>query len=206
MEARLSRGEPAERDRALARTFLEEAEAFLRPSSPRLIAVGGLSGTGKSTLAARLAPGLGAPPGAIVLRSDVIRKLLFGLPPETRLGPEGYTADVSREVYASLAARATSALEAGFTVIADAVFADPEKRLSIETAARAAGVPFTGLWLDAPVDLMRTRVEARTSDASDATASVIERQAAKGLGHVSWHRIAAGDGPDETEQRARAIL
>ena len=205
MEARLSRGEAAERDRALARTYLEEAEAFLRPSRPRLIAIGGLSGTGKTTLAARLAPGLGAAPGAIVVRSDVIRKRLFGLPPETRLGPEGYTAEVSHQVYASLAARATSALEAGYTVMADAVFADPQKRFSIETAARAAEVPFTGLWLDAPVEMMRARVASRTSDASDATVNVVERQAHKSPGHVAWHRVDAGDGPDETERRARAI-
>ena len=72
---------------AEARSYLELAAQFLRPRSCRLIAIGGLSGTGKSTLAAALAPCL----GARVLRSDVIRKRLFGVAPETQLPASAYT-------------------------------------------------------------------------------------------------------------------
>ena len=72
---------------AEARRYLELAAQFLRPRSCRLIAIGGLSGTGKSTLAAALAPCL----GARVLRSDVIRKRLFGVAPETQLPASAYT-------------------------------------------------------------------------------------------------------------------
>src|SRR6201993_4356368 len=80
---------------AEARSYLELAAQFLRPRSCRLVAIGGLSGTGKSTLAAALAPSL----GARVLRSDVIRKRLFAVAPETRLPPTAYTSQVSRRVY-----------------------------------------------------------------------------------------------------------
>ena len=67
------------------------AQELLRPRAPCLIAIGGLSGSGKSTLARRLAPFVGAAPGALIVRSDVIRKTLLGVSPLTRLGPEGYT-------------------------------------------------------------------------------------------------------------------
>src|SRR5262249_51993364 len=71
--ARRATGEAAERQAADARDYLALAERLLRPAPPLLVAIGGLSGTGKSTLAQALAPGLGAVPGARVLRTDVIR-------------------------------------------------------------------------------------------------------------------------------------
>jgi uncharacterized protein len=72
---------------AEARSYLDLSVLLLRPRSCRLVAIGGLSGTGKSTLAAGLAPSL----GARILRSDVIRKQLFGVAPETRLATRAYT-------------------------------------------------------------------------------------------------------------------
>src|SRR5690606_25949162 len=71
---------------ALSRRYLEMAAALLRPPRPMVVAVGGLSGTGKSTLARGLAPSTGAVPGALVLRSDEIRKRLSGVSPDARLG------------------------------------------------------------------------------------------------------------------------
>ena len=61
-----------------SRQYLALAQEFLRPPPPCLIAVGGLSGSGKSTLARALAPAVGSAPGALILRSDVIRKALLG--------------------------------------------------------------------------------------------------------------------------------
>jgi uncharacterized protein len=77
---------------AEARSYLDLSGLLLRLRSCRLVAIGGLSGTGKSTLAAALAPSL----GARVLRSDVIRKRLFGVTPKTRLPASAYTSKVSR--------------------------------------------------------------------------------------------------------------
>ena len=76
---------------AQARNYLALAKILLSPPSPRLIAVGGASGSGKSTVAMGIAPSIGAPPGAVVIRSDEIRKRLCGVKPFDRLGPEGYT-------------------------------------------------------------------------------------------------------------------
>ena len=122
-----------------ALAYLDRACAALRPAPARLIAIGGLSGTGKSTLAAALAPELGGPPGARVLRSDVIRKRLFGVDPETPLPQRGYTARATARVYAALRTEAASALRAGYCTIIDAVALRPEERHSFAAVARQAG-------------------------------------------------------------------
>ena len=130
--------------------YFRLAREFLQPEAPRLIAIGGLSGTGKSTLAAALAPDIGAVPGAVVFRSDIERKRLAGVEETTRLTAAHYSAAATGRVYRALAAKAETALAAGRTVIMDAVFARPDQRQRAEQLARRAGVPFTGLWLEAP--------------------------------------------------------
>ncbi|MGH6918753.1 MAG: AAA family ATPase, partial [Geminicoccaceae bacterium] len=102
----------ARQEIAAARTYLDLAQRFLAPEPPRLIAIGGVSGTGKSTLARALAPGLGARPGAVTLRSDVIRKKLFGVAPTDRLDREAYRQEVSIRVYNILLFRAADLLNA----------------------------------------------------------------------------------------------
>ena len=101
---------------AEARRYLYLAARLLRPRPCHLVAIGGLSGSGKSTLAASLAPEI----GARVLRSDVIRKKLFGVAPEAHLPETAYTAEVSRQVYEALREKTASALAAGCSVIIDA--------------------------------------------------------------------------------------
>src|SRR3546814_8300461 len=76
---------------AKALHYLALADDLLAPVSPRLVAIGGLSGTGKSTIAKLVAPCLGRAPGARILRSDVLRKRLAGVPPETPLPRASYT-------------------------------------------------------------------------------------------------------------------
>src|SRR5690606_29005512 len=144
-----------------ARRYLDLALRFLDPPRPRLVAVGGLSGTGKSTLARKLAPLVGPFPGAVVLRSDVIRKELAGVDRLPRLGPEGCDPAMTRRVYETLRTRAAAILRAGHAAIADAVYARPEERAALEAAARAAGAPFTGLWLEAPVEALEQRISGR---------------------------------------------
>lgn len=191
----------------------EEAEsclalglAFLAPPPPRLVAIGGLSGTGKSTIARHLAPGLGAAPGAVVLRSDVLRKRLAGVAATTRLDPAAYTAQAAAQVYAALMEAARRIAQAGHAVIVDAVFARPEERAAIEAAARAAGVDFTGIWLEAPAARLEARIAARRGDASDATVEVLRRQLAYDLGPIAWHRVDASGEPAAVAARAGAAL
>jgi hypothetical protein len=177
---------------AEAQGYFDQAAAALQPQAPRLIAIGGLSGTGKSTLAAALAPELGARPGARVLRSDVIRKRLFGIDPEARLPEQAYTAAVTEQVYGTLRTQAAAALRSGYCAIIDAVALLPQERHSSAALAQELGVPFTGLWLDAPKAGMTERVTARREDASDATSEIVAHQLRADPGVMDWQRIDAG--------------
>jgi aminoglycoside phosphotransferase family enzyme/predicted kinase len=172
-----------------ARQYLELAEGYLAPPHPRLVAIGGLSGTGKSRLGARLAPLFGTCAGAVTLRSDVIRKRIMGRDWRDRLGPEGYSAEMTERTYRTLADSARDILLAGHSVIADAVFARQDERLAIEAVAKDCGVPFDGVWLEAPKRVLQDRVKARTGDASDATVEVLEKQLMYEVGGVGWHRL-----------------
>ena len=138
----------------IARGYLALAATLLRSGPASLIAIGGFSGSGKSTLAHALAASIGPVPGALVVRSDEVRKRLCGVDPLTRLDSTGYATEVTRQVYESVAERAATVVRAGHAAIVDAVFARRADRQVIECAAEAAGVPFLGLWLDAPEQVL----------------------------------------------------
>jgi len=195
---------------SLSRTYLQMAVDLLRPPAPGLVAIGGFSGSGKSTLAFAVGPKIGAVPGAVVLRSDEIRKRMLGVSPLTPLGEEGYAEDVSRRVYHAIAERAAELLQAGHAVIADAVFARERDRQSIEEVARAHGAPFAGLWLDVDEHRLVARTAARGPDASDATATVIRTQVSAGAGMMGWARVDASASPADVcgraEERLRVAL
>jgi aminoglycoside phosphotransferase family enzyme/predicted kinase len=188
--AKVQSDERQRRDlQAASREYLALAQELLRPRAPCLIAIGGLSGSGKSTLARRLAPSVGAPPGSLVVRSDLIRKTLAGVSPLTRLGAEDYAPQVTERVYRTMGERALVALRAGHAVIADSVFARAADREAVAAIARDAGVPFIGLWIDGPRELLARRLRERSSDPSDATADVLDLQLRAGVGAVDWHRL-----------------
>ena len=138
-------GRAVSNSKAEARGYLELARQCLTLQPNRLIAVGGVSATGKSTLAHRLAPLLGIRPGARLLRSDVIRKGLCGVQPETPLPPSAYGSGMSERVYDTIRQKAAVALRAGYCVIIDAVALGEEDRRSFGKLAADAGVPFTGV-------------------------------------------------------------
>ncbi len=191
---------------AQARVYLEWAVGELAPRPPRLVAIGGRSGTGKSTLARALAPSIGQGPGALHLRSDLERKRLLGVTETGRLGPEGYAPAVTREVYRRLGRKARVALLAGATVVVDATHLDAGARHLIEGVARAASTPFTGLWLVAPVNVALARVLRREGDASDASPAVVRTQYGQPVNPVGWTSIAAEHGLDDVLAMARQVL
>jgi aminoglycoside phosphotransferase family enzyme/predicted kinase len=179
-------GQPEE-----AAGYLAAASAYLAPRPPVVLAVGGLPGTGKSTLARALGPALGPAPGALILRSDEIRKRQFGVAPEQRLPPAAYGAEASEAVFSTLIATAAQAAADGHAVIADATFLDPVHRVRLSEAVRP--VPFRGLWLHAPLPLLQARVAARRGDASDATVAVLLAAARNDPGVGDWHPIDTAD-------------
>jgi predicted kinase len=171
-----------------------------------LIAIGGLSGTGKSAIARALAPEIGAIPGAVVLRSDVERKALFGRDEHDKLPEAAYAPDVNARVYAAVADKARRAVAAGHSAIVDAVFAKPQERAAVEQSAEALGVPFHGIFLEADLPTRIARVGARSRDASDADAAVARAQESYDLGALGWSRVDASGIPEETLNRVRGAI
>lgn len=194
------------KERGQALDWFRTSMDYLKVSPPRLLCIGGLSGTGKSTLAASLCPHLGAAPGAIHVRTDVERKVLAGVAEGERLPPHSYTAAASSDVYAACLSRAEVALRAGHSVVLDAVFAREEERQAAEVLARRARAHFAGIWLEAPSEVLTARVAARRCDASDATPEVIARQLTYETGAIGWSRVDATGSEAETLARVRERL
>jgi len=192
--------------RAEIRRNARLADAYLIPPRPVLIAIGGLSGTGKSTLAAVLASQIGAAPGALHVRSDVERKRLFGVPETQRLDRQHYRVGTAQRVYDIVEDKARRALGAGHPVIVDAVFAKEDERVAIEAIAREAGYEFVGLWLAAPPATLIARVEARRDDASDADRRVVREQLSYDLGNIVWTHVGAAGTPEQSLADARQEL
>ena len=190
-----------------ARTLFAAARDYLDPAPARLIAVGGVSGSGKTTIARRLAPEVGRPPGALVVRSDVERKRLFGVAETERLPERAYQGKVNAEVYAAMFERAREALKAGQSAVVEATFLDRSSRADARKTAEALGVPFQGLWLSAPEDTLKARVDARTGDASDATSQVVEGQLTRApKTEIAWPRVDAEGSPEDVTARALKLV
>jgi uncharacterized protein len=165
------------------------------------VAVGGLSGSGKSTIVLGLAPSVRPVPGAVLFRSDEVRKRLCRVAPLDRLGPEGYRRDVSERVYTTMALEAGDVLRAGHSVVLDAVHARLADRRRIEHVAASAGVPFVGVWLDAPESALIDRLQRRQRDVSDADASVVRMQMAQATEPIGWHRVDGSPAPERVLRR-----
>ena len=176
---------------SVAMRYLAAAAAYLQPTPPVVVAIGGLPGTGKSTLARALAPELGNAPGALVLRSDEIRKRLHASAPEERLPQSAYGDAASEAVFTELAVLAREAAAGGHAVIVDATFIDMGPRKLVETATREAGVAFIGLWLEAPLTELEARIAGRQRDASDATVAVLRAASETHPYAADWSAIDA---------------
>lgn len=196
----------AQPDQGRSQRLLDLAVSYLEPRLPRLIAIGGLSGTGKTTIAQGLAPSVGAAPGAIILRSDVARKAMLSVPETARLEGDAYSATAVREVYKRIVGQAQSIAQLGHAVIVDATFISEEERRLVRDAAEAANVPFTGLWLEAPRDVLERRLRVRRGDASDADATVLAKQIQNASAPRDWLKIDAGSSAREVVERATRLV
>ncbi|PSM17425.1 bifunctional aminoglycoside phosphotransferase/ATP-binding protein [Nitratireductor sp. StC3] len=187
--------EGGRQNRALAdeaRSYFDLAGALLEEPPARLTAIGGLSGSGKTTVAEALAAHVGAAPGARILESDRLRKAMFNVAAETRLPAEAYSAENSARVYADIARRTRKLLDDGGTVVADAVFDRPGDRARIRQCARDTATPFIGIWLDAGAALLQRRVSERSADGpSDATVAVLAGQLRRTRDDIEWTKLDA---------------
>jgi aminoglycoside phosphotransferase family enzyme/predicted kinase len=176
-----------------ASRYLGAALQYLAPLPARVVAIGGLQGSGKSTVSRSVAPLLGRVPGGVIIRSDEIRKRLFGVAPEQGLPASAYDSASNEAVLDKMAAYICEVARGGQSVIADATFLDAAHRCRIEQAARQAGVPFRGFWLVAPIDVLEERITHRVGDASDANLAVLRAAQAKDQGANTWRHVDAAD-------------
>ncbi len=204
--AAVDSGRPEAERLTEARGYLDLCHRLLRARTPLLVAVGGYSGSGKSTLAAKLAPLLGPPPGARIAATDRIRKKLHGVPAETRLPASAYSADASARTYLAMMQIAEVMLMHGHAAVADAVFDRRIDRERIGEIARRTGVPFCGLWLQAPREMLLERVSARRGDPSDATPSAVIDQISRHGAATEWMRISAQENIDTVAAAALAAI
>lgn len=189
-----------------ARRYFSLARTLIHPPAPRLIVVGGLSGTGKSVLARALAPMVTPQPGAVVLRSDLARKQMFGVKDTHRLPPSAYTPEVAARVYETLTQHARRVLAQGHSVIIDGVFAREDERTAVAALAREHNVPLSGLFLVADLATRQARIGSRQGDASDATQEVAAQQEHYDIGNVGWAIIDASGTQEQTLQRCRDAI
>ncbi|MGB7930889.1 MAG: AAA family ATPase [Gammaproteobacteria bacterium] len=160
-------------------SYVQLASSYAGSVNPALIITHGVSGTGKSWVASRLAVSL----GAIQVRSDVERKRLFGyrLDAKTGSGVQTgiYTAEAGLQTYAHLADLARWLIEGGYTVIVDAAFLRHNERARFRLLAGKLGVPFVLLNFSADKETLRKRIRVRQSsgrDPSEAGIDVLEAQ------------------------------
>lgn len=170
---------PAERaaalDAASRRTAL--GHALASPPAPLLVLMTGVSGSGKSAIAAMLVEAL----GAVRVRSDVERKRLHGLAPTARVADTAslYGPAATRRTYARLADAARAALDGGVDAIVDAAFLRRDERDAMRALARSRGVRCIVVECTAPDAVLAQRLRAReraNTDASDATVDVLALQ------------------------------
>jgi aminoglycoside phosphotransferase family enzyme/predicted kinase len=142
---------------------------------PALVLIGGLPGTGKSTLAL----GLAKQAGFEVIRSDSVRKELAGLalgasaPDDWRAGV--YTPEWTERTYEECLRRAEIALLQGKRVIVDASFGSESLRMRFIGAGRALSIPVMWFVCEATSDRVRLRLAQRRGDVSDASIAIYER-------------------------------
>jgi aminoglycoside phosphotransferase family enzyme/predicted kinase len=182
------------------------AADLLTPRPHVLVAIGGISGTGKTTVAAEAAPGIGGAPGALHLRTDTERKVMQGVAFNQPLPLEDYTVEMRGEVYRRVFKKAEVALDAGHAVIADAVFPEESVRVALCELAHRTGAAFWGFWLQADPAVIAERLAARkngSGDASDADAAVADKQMSTVEPPQDWIKTSASGTP---EAIAAAIL
>jgi len=156
--------------------LLDLTRRHLEAGRVRLVLVGGLPATGKSTVAAAVGDAL----GAVVLRTDEIRKELAGLPTGAHAPAEVdagiYAPEMNVQTYRALLDRAWHLLEQGESVVLDASWLEPERRQEAAALAEAAVADLGQLRCVAPLELTVARAARRTTrgtDVSDADEPVI---------------------------------
>ncbi|MCG3754130.1 MULTISPECIES: AAA family ATPase [Amycolatopsis] len=201
---RHSQGDPAAAE--LARAYAETTLRHLRAGEVRTVLVGGLPGSGKSTVAARIADAL----GATLLQSDRIRKEIAGIDPE-RHAPADYrhgiyTPQWTALTYSELARRTAALLGLGESVVLDASWTSAHEREAIAAVAGQSGSRLCALRCTAPDALRERRLTTRTGSLSDAGPAVSREMAEDAAPWPSAFPLDTTRTPADTVETALAHL
>ncbi|MDO3647702.1 AAA family ATPase [Nocardia mangyaensis] len=185
---RAGQGDRSAADRA--REHLALAERRLRRGAVRLTTIGGLPGTGKSTVAAELSTRT----GAVLISSDHVREELARVGavsgPIGQFGAGRYSPGNKARVYDELLLRAEVLLASGVPVILDASWTDPEQRRRAAALADDVAAELVALQCVCPAELAYRRIRERHGSESDATPHIAEAIAAT---TSAWHGAVAID-------------
>lgn len=204
---RAEQGEPGARDESAR--LLAAAHEHLESGRVRLVLVGGLPGTGKSTLAAALGEAL----GATVLRSDEMRKELTGIPTDrpapAELDRGIYTPEITARTYGELVRRAEIALGLGEVVVLDASWTDETWRQLARTMAERVQADLVELRCEVPTPVAAGRLRVRQAaggDASDATPEIATALADTADPWPTASTVDTSSAPDDSLAQALDIV
>ena len=155
-----------------AARFYRLAAQYSQPRQGQLTLTCGLSGSGKSTTARKLA----GQTGAVHIRSDAVRKHLGNVPLEERGGDELYSPEMTQRTYDRLLQLGVTLAQRGYRVILDAKYDRQALREAVITATAQHQIPLQILHCDAPLEILRDRLQKRTGDIADATADLLPKQ------------------------------
>ena len=154
--------------------YCDVAARWIDRPSPALIVMHGLSGSGKTWVSSRLLQSL----YAVRIRSDIERKRLHGYAErassESSPGQGLYAADKSAATHRRMLELAEKLLRSGQRVILDATFLKAAQRAGALSLAAECGVPCIIVHIDAPIDVLRSRIEARRASADDASEASVD--------------------------------
>lgn len=162
----------AQETQAQAQAYYTLAWRYTQRPSGRLILMSGLSGSGKSTVAQKLARLI----GAIHIRSDAVRKHLGGIPLQQKGNASLYTPAMTQKTYERLCSLGIQLAKLGYTLILDAKYDRITTRQAVLNQAKTADIPVSILICEAPLTILRQRLQQRTGDIADATAELLPSQ------------------------------
>lgn len=155
-----------------AARYYRLAYEYVKPQPGRIVMMAGLSGSGKSTAAQEVV----RQSGAIQIRSDAVRKHLAGIPLEQRGDDSLYAPEMTQSTYSKLLELGLDLAAMGYSVVLDAKYDRQALRQAVLNRAEAAGIPCEILHCQAPMDVLKQRLQQRSGDIADATVAVLEQQ------------------------------
>jgi predicted kinase len=170
---------------------------------PLLIAIGGLSGSGKTSLARALQKEIA---GSVHIDADATRRDILGVSAAGPFPDGAFADEVTQRMIAEMRRRVKEALTAGKNAIVSSIFNTPLSRTAQEKLATQNGALFKGLWLQTDTGVLLDRVTRRVNDVSEAGADVVQTQVALGIGAITWHIIDAAQTREAIIKAALELL